>query len=182
MYDRGNMSPRQKEPLTYEHALLGFLYHEPLHAYALHRAVNASPIGRVWHVKQSALYAMTMRLEEESYVVMSGEATSPRGKKLLHITTRGITAFDTWCLDPVAHPRDIRMEFLAKLYCVQTFHPEHRGQLFVRQIAECDRWLMQQSQHTATPDHFLRAVEQFRVGQIHAIVEWLRACECQFAQ
>lgn len=174
------MSPRQKEPLTYEHALLGFLYHEPLHAYALHRAINASAIGRVWHVKQSALYAMTMRLEAEAYVVMAGEATSPRGKKLLHVTPRGYTAFDSWCLEPVAHPRDIRMEFLTKLYCVQRFHPAQRDQLFVRQIAECDRWLTQQAQHSTSTDPFLRAVEHFRVGQILAIVEWLHACERLF--
>jgi len=176
------MSPRQKEPLTYEHALLGFLYHKPLHAYALHRAISASAIGRVWHVKQSALYAMTMRLEAETYVVIAGEATSPRGKKLLHVTPLGYVAFDTWCLAPVAHPRDIRMEFLAKLYCVQTFHPEQRAHLFARQIAECDRWLKQQAQHDPADDHFLRAVEQFRVGQIHATVEWLQACERMFSE
>lgn len=175
------MSPRQKEPLTYEHALLGFLYHEPLHAYALHRAINASAIGRVWHVKQSALYAMTMRLEAESYVVIAGDTDSPRGKKLLHVTPLGCAAFDAWCLAPVAHPRDIRMEFLTKLYCVQTFHPEQRAQLFARQIAECDRWVQQQSLRVRADDHFLRAVEQFRVGQIQATVEWLRACERLFS-
>jgi DNA-binding PadR family transcriptional regulator len=108
------MSPRQKEPLTYEHALLGFLSQTPMHAYALHHTVMQSPLGMVWRVKQSALYAMLTRLAAEGYIDAGDEDLTARGKRLLTLTTIGQGAFMAWCVTPVAHPRDMRMEFLAQ--------------------------------------------------------------------
>jgi PadR family transcriptional regulator AphA len=170
------MSPRQKEPITYEHALIGFVLPKPLHAYALHRALSASPIGKVWHVKQSALYAMTLRLEADGLLSFSDEEPTQRGKRLMHCTPAGQAAFAQWCSSVVSHPRDIRMDFLAKLYFVQMLHPELRAQLFADQLAECEQWLIR---HRVDPgnDRYLHAVEQFRMGQIRAIIEWLRDCE-----
>lgn len=163
------MSPRQKEPLTYEHALLGFLAPAPLHAYALHLAVMQSPLGRVWHIKQSACYAMISRLCDEQYIDAGVEDMSARGKRLLSITKLGIQCFETWCVSPVAHPRDMRITFLAKLYFATQQSVARRHQLIAAQQARVHTWYPT----VAAPDSFLLDVHAYRIGQIQAIATWL---------
>jgi len=164
------MSPRQKEPLTFEHALLGFLSQTPMHAYALHQTVMQSPLGMVWRVKQSALYAMLTRLAGEGYIDAGEEDPTARGKRLLTLTATGHTAFMSWCVKPVAHPRDMRMEFLAKLYFLSQFPTTARHQLIDAQLLHAQEWI-EPLDATMTP--YAQTVRQFRNGQIAAIHAWL---------
>src|SRR5262245_50407367 len=58
--------PMVKQPLTIEHALLGFVRQRPMHGYEIHQRLLASAeLGMVWSIKQSLLYAHLTRLEEE---------------------------------------------------------------------------------------------------------------------
>ncbi|MFM7679827.1 MAG: PadR family transcriptional regulator [Roseiflexaceae bacterium] len=163
------MSPRQKEPLTYEHALLGFVVSTPLHAYALHLALVRSPLGQVWHLKQSACYAMISRLVDEAYIDIRGEEPTVRGKRMLECTAAGYAAFATWIIAPVAHPRDMRIEFLAKLYFASQQSAAHRSTLICAQQAKIAYW------YTDAPvsDQFTADVHAYRRGQIDAIALWL---------
>ena len=163
------MSPRQKEPLTYEHALLGFVVSTPLHAYALHLALVRSPLGQVWHLKQSACYAMISRLVDEAYIDADGEAQTARGKRMLNITAPGHVAFATWITAPVAHPRDMRIEFLAKLYFASKQSIAHRTALITAQQAKITHWYV--DAHGV--DQFTADVHAYRRGQIDAIALWL---------
>lgn len=164
------MSPRQKEPLTYEHALLGFLAQSPMHAYALHHTVMQSPVGMVWRVKQSALYAMLTRLATEGLIDAGAEDITARGKRLLSLTPTGHTAFMAWCVTPVPHPRDMRMEFLAKLYFLEQFPAPMRQQLIQAQQQRAQHW-QEPLDPLMTP--YAQLVRQFRNGQITAIQTWL---------
>src|SRR5689334_3826430 len=112
------MSPMIKTPLTIEHALLGFLRLRPMHAYEIHQTLlRAEALGLVWHLKQSLVYLMLDRLEEADYVsvVLEPQGNRPP-RKILHLTLAGRQAFEGWLIAPVAHGRDFRLEFLAKLY------------------------------------------------------------------
>lgn len=164
------MSPRQKEPLTYEHALLGFLLQTPMHAYALHHTLMHSPLGSVWRVKQSALYAMLTRLAVEGLLDAGEEDITARGKRVLNVTGTGKTAFMEWCVTPVPHPRDMRMEFLAKLYFLTQFPREARQQLIDAQQVHAHQWF-EPLDPAMTP--YAQIVRQFRNGQITAIQAWL---------
>jgi DNA-binding PadR family transcriptional regulator len=163
------MSPRQKEPLTYEHALLGFVVSTPLHAYALHHALVRSPLGQVWHLKQSACYAMISRLLDEAYIGAHADESTVRGKRILTITQAGHEAFATWIVAPVAHPRDMRIEFLAKLYFASQQSAAHRSALISAQLANIIHW------YTDVPaeDQFTLDVHTYRRGHIDAIALWL---------
>jgi DNA-binding PadR family transcriptional regulator len=170
------MSPRQKEPLTYEHALLGFLAKTPMHAYALHHTVMQSPLGMVWRVKQSALYAMLTRLASEGLIDAGAEDITARGKRLLSLTPDGHTAFATWCVTPVPQPRDMRMEFLAKLFFLADFPAPMRQQLIQMQQQRAHQWQEPLDPHMSA---YAQTVRQFRNGQITAIQTWLTTLEAE---
>ena len=169
------MSPRQKEPLTYEHALLGFLLETPMHAYALHQRIIHSPLGQVWHIKQSALYAMITRLQELSYITVSADTDDARGKRYLSITDEGVAIFRIWCQSPVDHLRDIRIEFLAKLYFTLRCYPNLAPHLLNMQHRACLSWLAQLSTPKQT-ESYITMVYTYRRGQIEAALRWIEEC------
>ncbi len=174
------MSPMVKLPLTLEHALLGFLWKEPMHAYEMHQALKeARELGLIWHLKQSQLYALLARLEEAGYIAT---VTEPQGtrppRKVMHLTPAGRDAFQLWMRTPVEHGRDFRQEFLAKLYFARADGAATVTALVELQAEECRNWLVGlQTRAAATPqDSFDWLVLQFRIGQVQAILAWLDAC------
>src|SRR5438093_383044 len=63
-----NMSPLLRQPLTVEHALLGFLQQQPMHGYEIYQHLaGLAGLGLVWQVKQSHLYALLDKLEADGY-------------------------------------------------------------------------------------------------------------------
>ena len=58
-----------KPALGLEHALLGLLRAQPMHAYEMHQQLlRAEALGLVWHLKQGHLYALLANLEVPGYV------------------------------------------------------------------------------------------------------------------
>ncbi|HEX9372725.1 MAG TPA: PadR family transcriptional regulator [Roseiflexaceae bacterium] len=180
------MSPMVKLPLSLEHALLGFLYAEPMHAYEIHqRLEQAQALGLVWRLKQSQLYALLARLEDAGYIE---SMTEPQGnrppRKILSLTSSGRTAFAQWMLAPVAHGRDFRQEFLAKLFFAQRDSPATAARLIADQQQACRDWLIDlRAQAGAIGDDrpYDWLVLQFRISNLEAIVSWLDTCASTLA-
>src|SRR5687768_4185304 len=172
------MSPMIKMPLTIEHALLGFLRLRPMHAYEIHQTLlRAEALGLVWHLKQSLVYVMLERLEAAGYVSVVLETQGSRPpRKILHLTPSGQAAFARWLVAPVAHGRDFRLEFLAKLYFASQADPARAATLIADQQAACRDWLVELRAQADAPSDardYDWLVVQFRIGQIEAIVAWL---------
>jgi len=170
-----------KQPLTIEHALLGFLRQQPMHAYEIHQTLTRNEaLGLVWHLKQSLVYVMLERLEAEEYVTASLEPQGSRPpRKVLHMTAAGRQAFERWLVAPVAHGRDFRLEFLAKLYFAGHDDPSSAATLIAAQQRACQEWLVDLHAQAATLSDardYDWLVLQFRIGQIEAIVGWLDVC------
>lgn len=180
------MSPKRKTSLSIEHALLGFIQEQPLHGYEIHQRLQAArQLGLVWHLKQAHLYALLSKLEADGLIaaeLIAQEARPPR--RLLHLTGTGRAAFESWVAAPVRHGRDLRIEFLAKLFWAQQRGATLTEQLIAAQRDECRLWLdnlraeMAQIED-ATPYALL--VLEFRRGQIEAMLEWLDTCESALA-
>ncbi len=176
------MSPRRISSLSIEHALLGFLLEQPLHGYELHqRLQEAQTLGLVWHVKQAHLYALLTKLETEGLIaaqLIPQDIRPP--KRLLHLTEAGRAAFTTWRSEPVAHGRDIRIEFLAKLFWAQRHGPAAIHHLIAAQ-RETTQILLAELRQDMTIDTeampFARLVYLFRSGQLEAVLAWLDTCE-----
>jgi DNA-binding PadR family transcriptional regulator len=170
-----------KTPLTIEHALLGFLRLRPMHAYEIHQTLlRSEALGLVWHLKQSLVYVMLERLEAEGYVSVVLETQGSRPpRKILHLTPSGQAAFARWLVAPVAHGRDFRLEFLAKLYFASQGHPDSATTLIAGQQQACREWLVElrvQADALSDARDYDWLVLQFRIGQIEAILAWLDIC------
>ncbi len=174
------MSPMVKAPLTMEHALLGFLLDKPMHAYEMHQQLRAAnALGMVWRIKQSQLYALLTRLEDVGYLttVTTRQEARP-ARKMLHLTAAGRAAFEKWRVTPVEHGRDLRQEFLAKLYFANLAGPACVQQLVAAQRAICRQLLAaMRARADAAEQPFARVVYEFRCSQVQASFAWLDRCE-----
>jgi PadR family transcriptional regulator AphA len=175
------MSPMVSSPLTLEHALLGFVRHQPMHAYEIHQKLaQSTDLGRVWHLKQSHLYALLGRLEEAGYVVTTTEIQGARPpRKMLSLTPAGRAAFERWQVTPVAHGRDFRLEFLAKLYFAGESGLETVNELIDAQRSVSRGWLADlraQADALSADRRYDWLVLEFRIQQIEAILSWLDTC------
>jgi len=180
------MSPLLRQPLTIEYALLGFLHGGPLHGYEIHRRLaDPAGLGRVWRLKQSHLYALLARLEHDGLIASRREPQAARPtRRVFALTEAGRQALADWVQSPVARGREVRLDFLAKLYCARSFGPAVVAQLMARQRAALEGWLADvrrpaaESAAPATGEaQFAALVDDFRAGQIEAMLAWLERAE-----
>jgi DNA-binding PadR family transcriptional regulator len=174
------MSRLSRSSLSTEIALLGLLRAQPMHGYEIYQQLSAlTGLGLIWCVKQAQLYALLERLEAESYVTATlepQEKAPPR--KVLSLTAKGSKAYEDWVCSPVPSAREMRLEFLVKLYFIQREGPEVRRLLIDAQRRTCQVWLARLKQlamDAATP--FDVMVWRFRVSQVEAMLGWLDDCE-----
>ena len=174
------MSPRRAAPLTLEFVLLGLLAESPAHGYELHQKLRKlQPLALVWNVGQAQLYALLDKLAGQGLLsgeVFPGEHRPDRMRYSL--TPAGQSRFAGWLSEPVPHARDLRQEFLAKLY----FARRKGGgpDLIARQRAACLAWLDSlNAQYGALNPGQLdeRLVFAFRLRQVRALLDWLEDAE-----
>ena len=156
--------------LTIEYSLLGYVYERPAHGYEIYQQLSA-PTGlwQVWRLKQSQLYALLTKLEEAQYLAATLQPQDARPpRKIFHLTATGRSAFQAWLAAPVMHGRQMRIEFLAKLYFAERQQTASALQLLEQQAAVCQQWIMElhgTPELTAESDFFAYAVQQFRLAQ-----------------
>jgi PadR family transcriptional regulator, regulatory protein AphA len=175
------MSPMIRLPLTTELALLGFLYEQPMYGYEIHqRMSDPAGLGQVWQLKQSQLYALMGKLEEEGFLsteLQPQEARPPR--KVFHLTPSGTQVFLDWLHSPVEHGRDMRLDFLVKLYFIQKEGVEAIRGLIEKQREVVLGWLSYQDEHAAPaqpPLAYEWFVREFRTEQNRSFLAWLDRC------
>lgn len=163
---------------SFEYALLGLLFEGPAHGYELHKQVsNPSPLGMIWGIKISNLYAQLTKLEKLGLIrgeVHPGEDRPARTE--FHLTDAGRQEFTDWLSRLVKHPRDFRHEFMLRYYFMSRLQPTSLGELCQRQLDECALWLenSKEKQKTLEEGSFSNAVTAFRVSQIKSMVDWLK--------
>lgn len=177
--------PRQQSPLSIEYILLGFLEQHPIHGYDLYKQItNFDAISLVWSIKQSQLYALLERLEEDKLItstMIPGE--SHPNRKQYQITSIGRQTFYAWRRSPVQHGREIRQELLAKIYFALQTGPEDVLELLEDQQSLCFDWLNQfqnDLMNTTDSQVYDRIVYQYRISQVQATLEWLDITRKEF--
>lgn len=173
------MSPLLRAPLSTAYALLGFVHQGPLHGYEIYRRLTDTPeLQAVWRIKQSHLYALLSRLEGEGLLRAELEIQDTRPpRKVYHLTTTGAQAFDRWLAEPVTIPREMRLDFMLKLYfALRDGHGQRTAvRLIRRQQDMCDEWLATQETGKENSTAYLLAVRRYRLSHIGAIRKWLRS-------
>lgn len=192
--------PRRRSPLALEFVLLGLLAKQPAHGYEIYKQMNSRcGVFLVWRAKQAQVYALLDKLEGmrlleidhtpgESPIETTGAAQAGdqqiRERKSYRLTSAGQQALQEWITRPVLHPREMRQEFLARLYFARQDSPETARGLLNSQRKQCLVWqqdLLAQlrSIETTSPEKnsYERMVFNFRLAQIQAMLGWLEKCQ-----
>jgi DNA-binding PadR family transcriptional regulator len=127
----------------------------------------------------SNVYGTLKDLEEAGQVEPSLDEESYPPRKVYAITPEGRESFLAWVRESVPAIRDMRVEFLAKVYFFHTLDLGGADHLFEAQRMVCQEQLeeLEQRADPRSSDAFERAVTDFRRRRIQASVDWLRACE-----
>jgi DNA-binding PadR family transcriptional regulator len=161
--------------ITPEPALLGFLRQSPLHGYDLYKQVT-NQLGPVWHLGQSQMYAILKDYEQRGWIqsVMEPQSGRPT-RKTLQLTPEGAKVFEAWMKQASRGMREFRVDFFTRLYFAQTRGSTSVKRLLDRQIEEMQRELesLSAAAQTEQESNFAQLVQQFRVEQLQAILQWL---------
>lgn len=175
------MSPRHKQALTIELALLGLLREQSLHGYDLYQHLFAEDaLGPIWPLKQSQFYALVTKLEQAGYLTATQEQQrSYPPRRILHLTADGEAAFAAWLASAASHEGDMQRDLLARLYFARRAGSEAVQTLANRQRAASQarqRELQAQMARLSAQQSFTRQVIQVQLWQIEALLGWLDQC------
>jgi len=162
------------KPAT-EYALLGALMSGPRHGYEILQFLETG-LGPAWRVSTSQLYVLLKRLENEGLLNSTLETQDTRpSKRVFSITTSGSERFLRWLRSPAEHARDLRIEFLAKLYFFQDLGLQGGSQLVKSQIDILERLQKRlRDRKQAEKDDYNRLVYGFRISTLKGWLNWLK--------
>src|SRR5919107_5564511 len=127
-----------------EHAILGLLALSDSgmgHGYDLARQFSPeAPLGNVVRLEPGMVYHHLKKLERLGWVSAVPEVEPGRpAPPLFALTSLGRAELGRWLSEPVAHTREIRLDFLVKLYLALLLDPTLAVRLVDEQRDRCAR-------------------------------------------
>lgn len=172
--------PRPTQPA--EHAILGLLYFEEGggHGYDLARHFqDDSPLGDVLKLEPGMLYHHLKKLARTGWVTVDVEPQGTRPPRQVYtLTDEGKTELLRWLREPVQHTREIRLEFLVKLYFARLLDPALATDLVRGQLdrsREMESALETRLSNAPDLSAFARQVLDLRLLQTRAAITWLES-------
>jgi DNA-binding PadR family transcriptional regulator len=153
---------------------------EPQHGYALFRRIQQD-LRDVWSIGMNRLY--TLLAEMEGAGLIGGHVEKPGrrpARRVFKLLPKGRRTFKAWMAEPIPHMRDMRVEFLPKLYFARQVGPAAMADLIRSQRAACERGLERMTalqQERGFDDMYVFLVYEFRIRQIQSMLRWLDECE-----
>ena len=146
------------------------------------------PLAEIIHLEPGMLYHHLKRLDRAGWIAGSLEPQGSRPpRQIYRITDAGRAELRRWLTEPVARTREIRLEFLLKLYFARRTDPDLAAGLLAEQRETFGRLIISLSKQRAsldqgsafsesTPDGdraFVREVLDLRLAQTRAALAWL---------
>lgn len=169
-----------------EHALLGLLAmgseEQPGYGYDLARHFGeGQPLAEVLRLEPGMLYHHLKKLARAGWIVTDDEALPGRPtRRLSSLTQAGRSELERWLREPVAHTREIRLDFLVKLYFVGRLAPSQSQPLLDGQRHVLERLINslrgQRNRLSAGEGGdatYARLVLELRLAQTEAALLWL---------
>jgi PadR family transcriptional regulator AphA len=176
---------RKKNTLSApEHAVLGLL-RRPMHGYQVARKMaGGSGLGLVCPLGMSNVYFLLGTLQERGLVEVEErqeERYPPR--VLLRATAAGHRAFDGWLREPVTRLRQVRLDFLVKLFFLGGEDPALAGELVGTHKDFCHRYLAEWRELAESTDSagFDRLAIEAKIAVGEGTLRWLEQCERSLA-
>lgn len=167
--------------MTPEHALLGVLASTESgtgHGYDLARSfAPGSPLGTVLHLEAGMIYHHVKKMEKLGWLRLISDGGRRPARRVVAITEEGRTELLRWLAEPVQHTREIRLEFLVKLYLALRLDLETARRLVSEQqilLAEVhESWVTESVPTPPSAPEFGELVRDLRALQTEAASSWL---------
>lgn len=163
--------------MAVEQTLLGLLASKPRHGYDLAREfAQGTILGDIIHLESGMLYAHLKKLQKQGWVAAEVEPqTSRPPRRIFSITREGEAELRRWLSEPVSKTRDIRLDFLLKLYTARIHDPAKADRLIHGQIEIFESFVESlRDQISKEHDDFRRLVLDMRLAQNVALLNWLQ--------
>lgn len=157
-----------------EYALLGALMSGPRHGYEIMQFLDTA-LGSTWHVGTSQLYVLLKRLEGHNLLRSSVEIQDTRpSKRIFSLTSGGKKVFMDWLKSPTEHVRDLRIEFLGKIFFFHCLSLEGGNELIKAQVQVLKQMKERiQQKQKKEKDPFNKLVFGFKMVTVEACLQWL---------
>jgi len=154
----------------------------PKHGYEMH-SYFSSHMDQFWRLSMSQIYALLKRMEKNGVVISKGELQNNRpAKKIFFITQTGKEGFLNWVYSPVNHVRNLRIEFMAKLFFMKELNLTSAPAMIDKQIDILQEKLhLLQHPKENSMDEFQKALHSFKIAQTTSAINWLKECKTLFS-
>lgn len=175
-------SPLRPPRSAAEYALLALLRTGESHGYELTRRFADEPALRmICRLEMSMIYGLLKKLEKEQ--VITGRAQpvgESKTRRLVSLTESGRAEVEAWLSAPVHHTRELRLDFMVKLYFVAQTNSAQALALLDEQLRHHQDLLAFQKTAQAKlaqagEKSFQWWVLEFRSQQVEAALSWLSA-------
>lgn len=171
------MSPRKSGLSAAEYAVLGLVYQQPGHGYRIAQELAAGRgLGLICPLRLSNVYFLLGNLEQAGLIEVAhcqDDVYPP--KTVFQVTAAGRRAFQSWIRQPLTRLRQVRLDFLLKVYFLRQQGVERIPGLLDEQIEFCQRYVSEWkalAQSTET-DSFDCLAMQSRVAAAQGTLDWL---------
>jgi len=157
-----------------EYVLLGSLFQGPKHGYEIMHFLD-SALQSTWQVSSSQLYVLLKRLESQGLLKCSLKIQKTRpAKRVFTLTPVGKKGFLEWLRSPVEHVRDLRIEFIAKLFFFHRLSVKGGRDLIKIQIESLEELEKKfKKGRDKENDPFKKLVFGIKIITIEAWLKWL---------
>ncbi|MCC7089974.1 MAG: PadR family transcriptional regulator [Chloroflexi bacterium] len=125
-----------------EYAVLALLALRPMHGYEMTAFIEEEGLSDVCPVEQSTLYTYLRNVEARGLVTWAEERVGNRPpRKIFELTPAGNELIHAWLRRPVGRMREVRLEFLLKLFFLARLDPDAHRELLAGQVRACEVYL-----------------------------------------
>lgn len=166
----------ERNLLPGEYIVLGLLAIRPMYAYEMSRHFEAEGLAEVLPIEQSMLYTYVRNVEERGLVVVREEERVGKRppRKIFALTAEGLGVIRNWLAQPVERMREVRIEFLLKMYFLHELDAEGERYLLRQQIDVCDAYQARLAMRLEDAAGFERLVLRSKVSAAESTGRWLR--------
>lgn len=159
-----------------EFAVLGALDLQDSHGYKIVSFLQDALSGTCW-LGKSQIYALLSKLEQDQLVTHERvEQTNLPARKVYSLTPDGHATFDKWLTAPVPHMRDLRVEFLIKLFFARLRSENAEMVLLSEQLQVCES---KQSRlievRSGASNRIVQEALDYRISMARAACVWLES-------
>lgn len=170
--------PSKKSGLSAaEYAILGLVYRQPGHGYQIAQELAPNRgLGLICPLRLSNVYFLLGNLEQSGLIEVARRQDDVYPPKtVFQVTAAGRRAFQSWIRQPLTRLRQVRLDFLLKVYFLRQHGVERILGLLDEQIEFCQRYVSKWKAlvQSTEPDSFDCLAMQSRVAAAQGTLDWL---------